>query len=685
MPNQPFPRGRKRKEPVSVSGATGSAAHQELRLRNRELTADNARLRENAATLQGSADDLGSLLASADIALFYVDRQRRLRGFTPAMRDLLEVSPAELGHPFHHLLTKFRDDTLLDDMESVMKSRQPREAEIVSDSGRAYVRRALPYQTTTSGANGVVVTFMDITRRKLAETALRTSEERHRLILESVAEYAILVLDPEGRFLTWPAQAERILGYTPEEAVGHPLDLIYPPEATKDGSVARELEEARDRQSVACERWLRRKNGAQFWATEVLSALHDEAGRMYGFVKVLRDNTERKRVEEKMRQAKIEAELANSAKDHFLANVSHELRTPLSATLLWAKLLTATGPATPTPTQIREGLDAILKSSEEQQALIEDLMDTSRIVAGKLRLEPKEFDLAGLVINAAENIRPAANEKGVSLEVAVDPKAGNVSADPQRLQQVIGNLLNNAIKFTPDGGRVRLTLERRGANVTIKVADTGQGIAPEFLPRIFDRFTQAEDSTIRTNGGIGLGLSIVRQLVELHGGTITVESDGLAKGATFSVRLPLPRVIAQRSTSSPRPAKTPSLKGLEILLVEDMPETRKALAAVLNSAGALVVPAASAQEALKLFNEKRPDLILSDIGLGKISGHEFIGQIRQWEKAQKTQNVPALALTAYADQKNREQALLRGFQEVLTKPVEPAQVIALLAALRENA
>jgi two-component system CheB/CheR fusion protein len=644
-----------------------------------QLSIENGKLETKIRELESTIHDLNSLLKSTEIAVLFLDTRLRIRRFTPAVQDLLPISHSDTGKPLAKLDRKFNDRDLLADVRAVLKNINPLEAEVVSDSGRAYVRRALPYRTSDNQIDGVVVTFIDITRLKLAETALRTSEERHRLILEGVAEYAILILDQDGRFVTWSKSAERILGFTQSEALGEPLELIYTEDERLARTMHKELQQARDNKSITEERWHLRKGGSRFWGTGVFSALYDEGSRLYGFVKVLRDNTDRKIVEEALHKAKTDAENANSAKDHFLANISHELRTPLSATLLWAKLLSVQQEVA--PQQLKEGLEAIEKSAKEQQALIEDLVDTSRMVAGKLRLQPKEVALIPLVQSALEVVRSTATEKGIVIEEALDPKVGTVRADPMRMKQVLGNLLTNAVKFTPPSGRVKLAVDRNGDQVEIRVSDTGQGISKEFLSRVFDRFTQADPSGIRHTGGLGLGLSIARQLVEMHGGIISAHSDGLAKGAVFTVCLPFAEIVSTRIAMPAQARKVPSLRGLQILLVEDVEETRKALVAVLTDAGAKVIAVSSAQHALEEFNRVRADLILSDIGLGKVSGHELIQQIRQWEKARKTPPLPALALTAYADEKNRTLALESGFQQILVKPVDPMLLLTTLLAL----
>jgi len=650
--------------------------------RNRVLTVANRHLRLRSRKFQSIARDLTHLLSSTDIAMLFVDKDLRIRSYTPTMRDLVAVSSREVGSSIRDLERHFDDPALMSDMQRALRAHETRESEVITRSGRVYVRLALPYRTDNQRVEGVVLTFVDITRRKLAETALRTSEERHRKILESVAEYAILLLDTEGRFVNWTTSAERIFGHKPADAIGQHLEILHPREERSRAEIDREMALAGSHKSITVERWHVCKDGTRFWGTGVLSGLYDEAGRLYGYVKVLRDNTERKLAVEALRQAKIDAELANAAKDLFLANVSHELRTPLSAMLLWAKLLRRQR-RIPSQ-QLREALDAIVKSAEEQQALIEDLMDTSRITTGKMRLEMEDVRLLPLLRKVIENVRPSALEKGLRLEYRLDPKAGMVRADGLRLQQVLVNLLNNAVKFTPEGGCITLTMKRQNEHIRFQIADTGQGIGPEFIDHVFDRFTQADTATVRTNGGLGLGLSIARHLVQLHGGTINVESPGLDRGTTFTVLLPLPAIASRKPASRHRSARMPSLRGLTVLLVEDVAHTRRALAAVLTEAKAAVTDVETPAEALRRFDESPPDLILSDIGLGRMNGHELIAEIRKREGSAGRSPVPAVALTAYADERNRRLALQSGFDAVLTKPVAPLSLISTLKQLADQ-
>ncbi|MDB6093137.1 MAG: hybrid sensor histidine kinase/response regulator [Verrucomicrobia bacterium] len=514
-------------------------------------------------------------------------------------------------------------------------------------------------------------------RRAIDE--LRESEERHRLILDGIKDHAIFRVDPTGRIATWTQTAERIFGYSSAEAIGQPLSLISIPEDRPPSTLADLLKRAQQMGAIREDGWRLRKDGTRVWASGMLASLPGHAGESKGFVKVLRDDTDHRAAEESLREAKTAAESANLAKDHFLATISHELRTPLTATLLWAKLLN--GPETLEPDQIREGLQAIEQSAQEQQALIEQLVDTSRIVTGKLRLQLAEVALVPLAHAVVEMIKPIATEKGLTVSESLDARIGTVVADALRLQQVFTNLLNNAVKFTPSGGKINFAMTRVGDLVDIKVTDSGKGISAEFLPKMFERFVQADPST-SAKGGLGLGLSIVKQLVSLHGGSVSVSSPGLAKGSTFAVRLPLPKTTPSANASEV--ARPPSLHGITVLLVEDDHETRQALTATMAAAGASVTAVDSAPRALKDFNRRRPDVILSDIGLGKVSGHDLLGQIRQWEIAQGKSRVPAVALTAYTDEKNRTQALQSGFQLVLSKPVDPVVLLRAIVALRDS-
>jgi signal transduction histidine kinase/CheY-like chemotaxis protein len=389
------------------------------------------------------------------------------------------------------------------------------------------------------------------------------------------------------------------------------------------------------------------------------------------------------------RSAHSEAAHANKLKDEFLAVVSHELRTPLNAIVGWTSLLRE-GPEN--PQELREGLDTIDRNAHAQARLIDDLLDVSRIIAGKVRLRISEVDVRTLAAGAVEGLRPAADARGVKTELRAGDEAVEVLGDPDRLQQVVWNLVSNAIKFTPRGGTVTLAVTRTGSAVALEVSDTGQGIRPEFLPRIFDRFAQQDASTSRAQSGLGLGLSITRHLVELHGGTITAHSPGEGQGATFHVEIPMIAVrelkeqLADRPTGrTPLPAATNGasaharLDGLRVLAVDDQPDTLAVVDRVLTRAGAEVRIALSVSEALSVLRDWVPDCIISDIGMPGEDGYTFIRAVRALAPPVRT--VPAVALTAFARDSDRDLAAEAGFSDHLAKPVDTAALLQMVATL----
>ena len=380
-----------------------------------------------------------------------------------------------------------------------------------------------------------------------------------------------------------------------------------------------------------------------------------------------------------------EAQEANRLKDDFLAVLSHELRTPLNAIVGYTRLMQ--GGLLP-PEQLTRAIETLERNARWLTQIVEDVLDVSRIVSGKIRLDVQAVDLAGVVDNAIGTIQPAADAKGVRLQALIDPRVGPISGDPDRLQQVAWNLLSNAVKFTPKGGRVQVRLERVDSHVEIVVSDTGEGISKDFLPRVFDRFRQADSGSTRKSGGLGLGLSIVRHLVEMHGGGVQAESDGLGKGATFTVRLPM--MIVQPSTppmrEHPRAERRDPLEhladlaGVRIMAVDDDADALGLLKDVLHAAGAEVTTATSAAHALEVIAAYRPDVLVADIGMPEMDGFELIKRIRA-SSDPAVRDVPAAALTAFARSEDRTKALQSGFEMHLSKPVDPGELVASVATL----
>ncbi|MBL9102633.1 MAG: response regulator [Myxococcales bacterium] len=386
------------------------------------------------------------------------------------------------------------------------------------------------------------------------------------------------------------------------------------------------------------------------------------------------------------------AEEANQAKDLFLSNLSHELRTPLTAVLGWTRLLRTPGLS---DERREHGLDTIDRNARAQVAIVEDILDIGRIVTGKLRLDLRPLDFIPLLASTVESVRPSADARGVALLVAHDlagaPAVPVVRGDPDRLQQVLWNLLTNALKFTPRGGSVRVALSADERELALAVHDTGEGIAPEFLPHVFDRFRQADASTTRAHGGLGLGLAIVRHLVELHGGSVEAHSDGPGRGSRFVVRLPLlpadgpararePRPRGEPPTDAPLLARPPDLAGLRVLVVDDEPDTRDLVVGMLGPCRAQVTAVASVGEALAHIEQQRFDIIVSDIAMPHADGYALIRELRA-RPLDRGGRTPTVALTAYARAEDRTRALLAGFDRHLAKPIEPADLLLTLADL----
>jgi PAS domain S-box-containing protein len=407
------------------------------------------------------------------------------------------------------------------------------------------------------------------------------------------------------------------------------------------------------------------------------------------FDAVRRANLEKDRLLVRERAARTELERAGRMKDEFLATLSHELRTPLNAILGWAQVMQLSSDSV--PEDLREGIAIIERNARAQTRIIDDLLDMNRIISGKVRLDVQPVVLAPVVRAAIETVEPAAKAKEIRLQAVVDPSSGPISGDPNRLQQVFWNLLINAVKFTPKGGRIQVVLERVNSHVEFHVIDSGEGIDPAFLPHVFERFIQADSSTTRRHGGLGLGLAIVKQLVDLHGGSVSARSPGRGQGATFTVALPLtaihpePEAVVEKrhpsAGSSGRPPEPcTDLSGRRILVVDDEPDARSLLKRVLEDCEAEVIVAASAAEALTHLQKMRPDVIVSDIGMPDEDGFALIRMIRALPSGCGGAT-PAIALTAYARAEDRVNALVSGFQHHLAKPVEPAELIAVIASL----
>jgi len=525
-------------------------------------------------------------------------------------------------------------------------------------------------------------TRRDITAQKEAE--------QERAYLAAIVEWsddAIISKDLNGIVRSCNAAAERMFGYSRAELVGRPVRLLIPADRqAEEDDILRRLrrgERIDHFQTVRCT-----KDGRLLDVSLTVSPVRDSTGRVVGASKIARDITdqnraaaERDRLLEAERIARAEAERASRVKDDFVAMVSHELRTPLNAILGWTQLMSR---ARTDASVMTRGLDVIARNTRLQAQLISDLLDISRIVAGKLQIETRSVDLRSIVEQAIETIEDDARSQGVQLVKELEEGASFVAGDASRLQQIVWNLLSNAIKFTPRGGEVRVSLRFRGAHALIEVADAGSGIRPDFLPHVFDRFQQADRSITRRFGGLGLGLSIVKHLVELHGGDVTAASAGEGQGATFTVTFPLvgDAVDYERRGNRVEDSDlTVDLDAIRLLVVEDEADTLEFLRRLLTTHGATVLTAASAAEALSLARDERPDLLISDIGLPEMDGYDLIQRVRR--QASPGRDIPAIALTAYARSEDRTRALRAGYQAHIAKPVEPNELLAMIASFVE--
>jgi signal transduction histidine kinase/ActR/RegA family two-component response regulator len=438
--------------------------------------------------------------------------------------------------------------------------------------------------------------------------------------------------------------------------------------------------------------WLERPDGTRTWLSVNAQPLLGADGKPVSVVASFFDITERKRAEgerslllERERKARADAEAANRLKDEFLATVSHELRTPLTAILGWSRLLSARKMQ---PERLAHALGVIERNAQVQRALVEDLLDVSSIITGKLRLEVQPVDLADVVDRAIETVRPAAQAKEIRLLRTLDVGGGELAGDPNRLRQVVWNLLSNAIKFTPRGGQVVVRLDAADGYRLLEVRDTGEGIAPAFIPHLFERFRQADSSPTRVHGGLGLGLAIVRHVVELHGGRVRAESEGVGQGTRFVVELPISKAVQPvaeeddpEDSVPPGPVPPPDLTGVRVLVVEDKPDAREVLVAALEQYGANVIAAASASEALDTLERFEPRVLVSDIGMPGEDGYSLLRQVRALSREELCR-VPVVALTGFAGPAERARALDAGFQSHVAKPVDPlalAKVVSRLA------
>jgi PAS domain S-box-containing protein len=491
-------------------------------------------------------------------------------------------------------------------------------------------------------------------------------QEQHRLLMECVTDYAIFFLDPQGQVAAWNAGAERIFGYSEAEIVGQPFSRFFTPEAVQQGLPAKELQTAATTGRANNDRWLVRKDGRRLWCNGVTTALRDDGGALRGFAKVLRDRTEQKHLEEALHQRARELAEDARRKDEFLAVLAHELRNPLAPVRNALQVMRLGSHDA--------GLVEEMRAMAERQVdymthLVDDLLDLSRISRGLLQLLRKPLDLTQPVQQAVEGVQPLVRERGVLLSVSLPAEPLHVEADPTRLQQVMGNLLSNAAKYTDPGGTILLTARQEDGEVVLRVRDTGIGIAADMLPKIFDLFVQAERRLDRSFGGLGIGLTLVRQLVEMQGGSVAAFSDGPGKGSEFVVRLPAlaeaqKEELRRQQPDQGQPAPLPRRR---ILVVDDNVDAAESLARLLQFEGHDARTSHTGPAALEAAQADPPEMVILDLGMPGMDGFEVARQLRALPGSKE---VLLVALTGWAQEDDRRRCYEAGFDGHLPKPVE---------------
>ncbi|MEH2260270.1 PAS domain-containing hybrid sensor histidine kinase/response regulator [Nostoc sp.] len=614
----------------------------------------------------------------------YVSRDgATLLGLKP--QDILGKSLSEMDLPAD-LITQV-DNQLL----AVMKTGQPIKDEckyVTADGVHYYEYILTPLRNLNQTIEGVITVARDITEHKRAEKTLRESEARFRRLFESnligVASWTVdgFIIDANDAFL-------QLAGYTRDQfaTLGRINWRELTPVEYKDLDDRALLDVQTTGVSKIYEKEYIHRNGKRVPIVLGMALLNDSQEHGVAFVL---DITDRKLAEQECdrllnceRTARQQAEIANKIKDEFLAVLSHELRTPLNPILGWSKMLRTRKFDEKTT---NHALETIERNAKLQTQLIEDLLDVSRILQGKLNLNICPVSLVMVVEAALETVRLAAQAKSIQIQTVFDPNLGQVMGDPNRLQQVVWNLLSNAVKFTPTGGQVEIRLMEADNQAQIQISDTGKGISLDFLPYMFDYFRQADGTTTRTFGGLGLGLAIVRKVVEMHGGNVQAESLGEGLGATFTVELPLlvrsEQVRGEENQSSYLEPESSLLVNTQVLVVDDEPDIRDLITFILQDYGIQVTAVSSAQEALQALSESIPDVLISDIGMPKTDGYMLMGEVRS-RSPQQGGNVPAIALTAYAGEMNQQQAIAAGFQMHISKPVDPDALVKAIADLIE--
>jgi two-component system CheB/CheR fusion protein len=653
---------------------------EELQSINEELITVNLELKLKVEETAKAHDDMHNLVASTDIATVFVDRDMSIKRFTPRAADVFRLIPADIGRSLLDLNHSLDYPDLAADAAMAFQALRTIEREVGSQDSRWYIARILPYRTADDRIEGAVMTFIDITRRRAAEQAARSSEERMRLVADSAVDYAIITTDLEGIITSWSKGAERMFRYSDSDAIGRHANLIFISEDRAQGAFQTEMERARTQGRATDDRWHIRADGERIFCTGITTPLNQ--GGLHGYAKITRDFTQEKRREREREDLllaeKASREAAQSAmlmKDEFLAVMSHELKHPLNLILMNAELI-ARSATIGGDAATERSADAIRKTVEGQARIIDDLLDLSRLYTGKLALNISEVNVSDCLRRVADGMRDELAARSVTLSLTVPDTDVMMTADGIRIEQIVWNLLGNALKFTRPNGRISATLSRTSDHVRLQVTDDGIGISPSMVGRLFDMFEQGTTLKNRATGGLGIGLALVKQLADLHGGDVAASSPGPDQGATFTVVLPTSVVRQSEAAMMAAAHWTPQLVGRRIVVVDDAEELLGPFADLLRLEGATVTIAKSGAMALSILASGSHDILLSDIGMPEMDGHELIETVRA---NPETRGIVAIALTGFGRPQDERRALKAGFDAHISKPVSMRMLLAALA------
>ena len=653
---------------------------EELQSINEELITVNLELKLKVEETAKVNDDLSNLVASTDIATVFVDRDMCIKRFTPRAADVFRLIPADVGRSLLDLNHSLAYPDLAADASLAFQALRTIEREVGSHDGRWYISRILPYRTAEDRIEGAVMTFIDITRRRAAEEAARNSEERMRLVADSAVDYAIITTDSQGVITSWSKGAERMFRYSDSDAIGRHANLIFTSEDRAQGAFQEEMEQARIQGRATDDRWHIRADGERIFCSGITTPLNQ--GGFHGYAKIARDITLEKRRErereELFRAEKASREAAQGAvlmKDEFLAVMSHELKHPLNLILMNAELI-ARSATVGGDAATQRSADAIRKTVEGQAQIIDDLLDLSRLNTGKLALNITQVNVSDCLRRVADGMRDELAARSVNLSLALPSADVMMTADGTRIEQIVWNLLGNALKFTRANGHICATLSSNGEHVRLEVTDDGIGISPSLVGRLFDMFEQGTTLKNRATGGLGIGLALVKQLVDLHGGEVSATSPGPDRGASFIVVLPVSSIRQNEAAMMITATWTPQLVGRHIVVVDDADELLGPFAELLRLEGAGVTTATTGAMALSILASGEHDILLSDIGMPEMDGHELIERVRA---NPATRDILAIALTGFGRPQDERRALKAGFDAHISKPVSMRMLLAALA------